>query len=169
MKKNVTYISSLAILSLVEASGCTVAEKAGWYKVMGAKGRRLYVPKTKSVGRIDLVGIPDGEGIRALGGDSFGSVTHQVDFSRTEPEILSTVAHCLEQLAQLPELEVTRKPRAAKAEPEPASLPSLADRLALIARVAKEKGVPMSASLLAADEGEEIATSEDVELLPDAE
>lgn len=167
MKKNVTYIAHEQFVALIAASGLPCVEKAGWLKVCGATGRRLYVPKTKRVGRVDLVGFPDGEGVRALGGESFGSVTHQLDMSRTEAEILATFGALLDALHVMPAAEPKARAPRAKAEPGEEKK-SIRSRLSLIKRVARERGLSVASStLIAADE--EVPTSEEVELLPDAQ
>jgi len=164
MKKNVTYISSATVLAVLEASGLPIVEKAGWLKVCGASGRRLYVPKTKSVGRIDLVGLSDGPGRRALGGESFGSVTHQLDFSAPEADILSALDAALLDLATLEAAAPKVRTQRVKAPKVPVAAPTRAERkeaniarLSLLKRVAQEKGMAVSPdaplfAALAADE-----------------
>lgn len=172
-KKNVTYVSRDTLMAAIAASGIPTQEKAGWTLVgqHGTKGPRIYVPKTKGVGRIDVCGLGDRDGLRALGGESFGAVTHQVDMSRPEPEILATLDDVLTALA-------VAEPTPAKVRvkrdgaPKPASSPTdvkqdLKSRIDLIRAVANEKRVPVASStLLAADE---LPSAEEVELLPDAE
>ena len=154
MKKNVTYIAAAQFETLIAESGLTTSEKSGWIRVDGQNGHRLYVPKTKKVGRIDCVGL-DIEGLTALGGESFGAVTHQVDFNRPEEFILAVFSLALDALKSLPAVEKAPK---AKAEPkarraagtEPAAAAptaSRSDRMALIKRVAAERGVPVSADV----------------------
>lgn len=175
MKKNITYIAFDAVMSLVAASGCPTTEKAAWVRVNGAKGRRLYVPKCKNVGRIDLANLNiEHEGVRDLGGESFGSVTQQLDFGRPEADVLSALAHCLEMLAELPALEPKPRKRPAT-QPAPAVASSPEDirtarlaRIALIARVAAEKGVavsPLAADMDPADEAEPVTIEEQDALL----
>lgn len=175
MKKNTTYIPFSTLFAAVEASGLTVVEKAGWLKVCGASGRRLYVPKTKNVGRVDLVGLSDGDGRRALGGESFGSVTHQLDFSLPEAAILAALDAALLDLATLEAAAPKVRSMKPKAEPAPVETKAerkagLVARLALIAAHAERTGLSISASspvlaALAADEEEVICIAEQDELL----
>jgi len=163
MKKNVTYISSATVLAVLEASGLPIVEKASWLKVCGASGRRLYVPKTKSVGRIDLVGLSDGPGRRAAEGAS-ASVTHQLDFSAPEADILSALDAALLDLATLEAAAPKVRTQRVKAPKVPVAAPTRAERkeaniarLSLLKRVAQEKGMAVSPdaplfAALAADE-----------------
>jgi hypothetical protein len=188
-RKNVNYVERARIEALVATCGLRCEEKAGWTKVCGAGERRVYVPKSARVGRLDVAGMGDlelPEGVVALGGASFGAVTHQVDFTLPEASILACVDALLLLLATSPAGEKRQRPRpgvAARAarEPRAARAPQAApvgglssqakaERMALIRRVAAEKGVPVSASIMTevalADEGGEDA-SDDVSLLPD--
>jgi hypothetical protein len=147
---------------LIRASGLPCDLKQGWVKVKGKGPHRVYVPRSNRVGRVDVAfPIPETEGVRALGGESFGAVTHQLDFTRTEDEILSTFAGVLDVLAQQ---EPVAKPAAEKAAKSAAPKPigwsegirqkkvaelsgeELAKRKALIAAEAERQGVAVATS-----------------------
>lgn len=153
MKKNVTYIAQELFEGVAKELGLGWKEQAGFIKVAGATGRAVYVARTKRVGRVDISGFTSSSpGVRDLGGESFGAVTQQLDFSRTEPEILATFRLVLGELKALPAREKEPRkqlePKAAKPEAPEASpderKAQRAARLATIRAAAAQKGVPVS-------------------------
>ena len=113
MKKDKTYVDAAEFEKRIAASGLPVEEKKGWMRVVGAKGRSVYVPKTKTVGRVDLSWGEhlDIEGTLDLGDARFGSVHSEIDFTRTADEVLATFEACLEAMKALPARAVTRRAR----------------------------------------------------------
>lgn len=114
MKKNVTYVDAAKFETILKASGLVFTLQKGFVKVQGPKGRNLYVAATKRVGRVDISGFEtDLAGITSLGELAFGNVKQQLDFSRTEDEILATFTAVLAHMATLPAVEkAQRKPSA---------------------------------------------------------
>lgn len=110
-KKSVTYIDAAKFESLIAASGLTFTLKAGWVKVQGPAGRAVYVPRTKTVGRVDIsVGeVLPLEGVMDLGELKFGSVHCGLDMARTEDEILAAFAAVLEHLKTMTPRAIVRK------------------------------------------------------------
>lgn len=128
-----------------------MVEKKGFVRFEAAEGIRVYVPKTKTVGRLDLSGFemgPDVAGIFRLGGLSFGAVKQQVLFDRTEEEILATIAGVLDHMLTLParEKKAKKQPGTPTAEAKPAAEKPAGkkSRKELIEKVAKEKGAKVS-------------------------
>lgn len=102
MKKNISYVDASKIEAIIVQSGLPCEPKASFLKVKGPTGYNVYVPLTKTVGRIDLSGFsPPLPGVTDLGDERFGNVVAQLDFSRTEAEILQTVAAVLEHMKGL--------------------------------------------------------------------
>ena len=115
MKKNITYVRAEKFAALVsQYPQLGVTQNSGFIKVeLG--GRRLYVAKTKNVGRIDVSGyVTKVAGVRDLGDDRFGNVTGQVDFTRNETDILITFEALLEELVSSPAIETKAKVAAAQ-------------------------------------------------------
>src|SRR5262249_43252561 len=100
MKKNTTYVNASKFQALIVESELANKPQSAFMKVSGAKGRNVYVPLTKTVGRVDISGFTvEMEGVRTLDEDEkFGAVLQQIDFSRTEEEILSTFSELLAHL-----------------------------------------------------------------------
>jgi hypothetical protein len=158
MKKNITYVDAAHFEKVLVARGLALLPQAGFIKVSGAKGRNLYIAKTKRVGRIDLSGfeVPVEMGVTNLGGEAFGAVKQQMDFTLAEADILANFEKVLNHMLALPERVIEKK----TTTPKPASLPkaqgwsvapvasldgdAAAKRKALIAKVAAEKGVSVS-------------------------
>lgn len=118
MKKNVTYVDAAKFETIAKASGLPLTLQAGFVKIAGPKGHNVYVAATKRVGRVDLSGFTmDVPGVNTLGEDEkFGNVLAQMDFSRSEEEILATFAEVLAHMATLaPKEKVSRKASAPKA------------------------------------------------------
>lgn len=161
MKKDITYIDAAKFEGIITAKGLTPVPQAGFVKVSGAKGRTLYVARTKRVGRVDLSGFeaPAEMGTRNLGGESFGAVTQQLRFDLPEAEVLANFEKVLDHMLTLPAREVEKKSATPKASAPKAqgwsskvAAPAPEDkaaRLALIQKVAKEKGVKVSPKAMA--------------------
>jgi len=156
MKKDITYVDGAQLEQLIVDAGLTPLTQAGFIKVAAAKGRAVYVARTKKVGRIDISGFLYAEaGVTALGGSSFGAVKQQVDFSRPEADILLTFKAILEHMKTLPAAEVKKKasPMArTKNSPKPVEASSPADRkdrLAHIKKIAAQMGVNVSPATMA--------------------
>jgi hypothetical protein len=150
MKTNTTYVDACHFEQIIEASGLAYEPQKGFIKVKGATGRQVYVASTKRVGRVDISGfLMEGPGIRDLGGESFGAVKQQLDFSLTQDEILGHFARTLEVLKALPPAEKVKRSMAPKKGPQPKgwsekTQQTRADRMALIRKVAAEKGVQVT-------------------------
>lgn len=151
------------IIVRLEAAGLKVEDKAGWIKVEGPGGHRMYVAKQKEVRRVDLSGFAKGWAVPGLGilppKEPNGRVYGRVDLEHPQAllhfEMLGMAMLTWPAPAPEERRGVGRKaaPKAA-AEPKRAEalpLGQLSDdekakRKALIARVAKEKGVTVSPS-----------------------
>lgn len=160
MKKNVTYIDQVKFEEIVRGCGLPWQEQKGFVKIQASPGRCLYVARTKRVGRVDLAGFRfQDAGVRDLGGESFGAVEQQLDFSRTEAEILATFEAATRHAMTLPAR--VREPRA-QLEPKAPKVPAVetvvdqstrrkserraaAERLARMRQVSSEMGAPISA------------------------
>lgn len=163
MKKNITYVDAARFETIIVGKGLTLLPQAGFIKISGAKGRNLYVANTKRVGRVDLSGFTTAlPGVRNLGGEAFGAVSQQLDFSLPEAEVLANFEAILTEMLALPPREVVKANKPGKvAAPKPAGwsdaakpLAALdpeaaAKRLALLEKVAKEKGVKVSKKAIA--------------------
>jgi hypothetical protein len=116
MKKQTTYIDAIHFETLLKDLKFKPLAQAGFVKVAGKKGRNVYIAKTKRVGRIDLSGFEvKMVGIEDLGGEAFGAVKQQVDFSRTQDEILATTKAVLEHMVTPEARVIERKSPAPKA------------------------------------------------------
>jgi hypothetical protein len=150
MKKDVTYITADKIEALIAESDLRVTELRNWLKVHGEAGRRLYVPKTRRVGTIELANFEGltHPGIVDLGeGDQHGSVNQAVDFTLPEDQVLDAVRAALEHLATMPAMEPKARKRGPRGQRPELPPPPSADRIAEIRRVAKEMGVPVSEAI----------------------
>ena len=158
MKKNVTYIESAKFAAIVSELGLPSKPQAGFVKVDLGNGRQVYVAITKRVGRVDLSCFSlEGPGFVQLGGESFGNVRCQVDFSLPEAAILAAFRRCLEEGRKLEQWVAPKRvqpgtPKAAKpAEDLAMAAKAKLARLDLIKKVAREKGMPVSESVASAD------------------
>ena len=129
-----------------------LGEQAAFWKLCGNMGRAVYVAKTKEVGRIDLSGFATQQlGVINLGGASFGAVCQQIDFTQNEEAIISTFRNVIEEMLTL---EPTVRKRGRKVNVgtinsiETKSPEVIADekakKLALLNKIAAEKGVQVS-------------------------
>lgn len=113
MKKNVNYVDAQKFENMILESGLAYEVQKGFVKISGAKGRNVYVARTKLVGRVDLSGFEmEDSGVVPHSAGTFGAVSQEIDFSLPESEILDTFARVLETLRTLPERLIVRKPRA---------------------------------------------------------
>lgn len=163
MKKDITYIDGAKFEAIITELGLTLNPQAGFIKLSGAKGRNVYVARTKRVGRVDLSGIDfTGDGVRNLGGESFGAVTQQLRFDLPEDQVLANFRSVLQHMLSLPAREVPKKespakPSAPKATGWSANAKTTKElspeerkaRMDLIAKVAAEKGVKVSKKAMA--------------------
>lgn len=118
MKKNVTYIPVTAIEAIVTELNIPTVTQAAFTKVMGAKGRNLYIPRGKSIGHVDFSGFTvEHLGVVDLGEKSFGNVKQMINFEGSQEVILETIKNVLEVMISLPPVEkVPKAPKAPKAE-----------------------------------------------------
>jgi len=127
VKKNTTYIARDTIMSLATQAGLMLEEKKGWTLAgsYGTGGARLYIPHTKNVGRIDVSActVPLEMGVRDLGGESFGNVHQQVDFSLPGEQILENLEKIFAFVKALPKPEKVARKAPAKSASSPSSSP----------------------------------------------
>lgn len=165
-RKSKTYIEQNKFEMIAKEMGFQPLEQAACLKISGPEGNNVYVAKTKDVGRIDISGfkVPIEWGVINLTEyQRIGAVEQQIDFSdtRSEEEILLTFRKILELLPTLPAVKRTRRRSAMpgaiqkiEAKQPEKSASELAEekakRLALIQRVAQEKGAEISSETVAA-------------------
>jgi hypothetical protein len=105
-------------LSIVKENGLSILDQAGYHKCMAAKGRQVYVAKTKEVGRVDISGfeMPATPGVRDLRGERFGGVKQQLDFEGgfTEEQVLEAFRTVVKHMVSLPAAEAKKKKFEAK-------------------------------------------------------
>lgn len=173
MDASKTYLDPNRLLLIAQESGLLREDKASWVKLYtptsGPNGPSMYVPIAKRAARVDLsrFEMAEGtEGIKRLGGESFGQVHQQIEFSgRTEEQVLATFKLVADHMLSLPKQE--KKPRkfgaprgketgegTVKRDEEAASSPEeqAQKRLAHllnVKKVADEKGIPVSKKILA--------------------
>jgi hypothetical protein len=120
MKKNITYIAPEKLRAIVSKKGLTSRDQAGFVRIEGPGGHRVYFARGLRVGRADFSGfeMPAGTpGIIDLLGESFGGVRQRIDFTRPEADVLATFAAVLDHMKTLPKLKkAPRKARAPQAE-----------------------------------------------------
>jgi pyruvate/2-oxoglutarate dehydrogenase complex dihydrolipoamide acyltransferase (E2) component len=170
MKNGITYVDAQKFEDIVIESGLKTELKRGWMKVYqeGApNGHRIYLPLTKRVGRVDIA-IQDFEppsevGFVDLRGERHGSVTHVLDQTLPEDEVLQNFALLLDHLKSLAPAEAKKRAERAQrageekaaglsrssspeaiAQAEEERQAARAKREELIRRVASEKGVDIS-------------------------
>lgn len=120
MTDSKTRITADKIEALVKASGLTATPQKGFLRVDGTPGNRIYIALTKTVARIDLSGFEmPGPGYCSPHCGPFGNVKQQVDFTRSEPEILETLKALLGTLASLPPVVKEAKEKKAKSPKDP--------------------------------------------------
>jgi hypothetical protein len=131
MKPNVTYIDGEKLMALVRESGSPTKEQSGNFRVESktCPGCRLYVPRGKRVCRVDLSGFTVSDpAVRDLGGESFGNVKQQIDFSLPEDGVLAGFKRVLDHLNSIPPGASPVRPRTEKQKKfrQPGSEPSAA-------------------------------------------
>ncbi|MHB8407835.1 MAG: hypothetical protein ACYDHY_06930 [Acidiferrobacterales bacterium] len=162
MKKELAYVASERFMEIASGLGLPTKEQAGFIQVVGPKGRRLYVAKTKMVGRVDIAGFEVADvhpgTVVKLGGLSFGQVKEQLDFDpkgtaddsperlAREQEIVAAFAHICGHMATLAPVEKAKKGKAAKAPEQTEDEVKAARRrkALLLAEVAKKTGKALS-------------------------
>jgi hypothetical protein len=161
MKEKITYVDAAHFEALIRKHVLGMEAQAGFIKVQGPTGYCIYVARTKRVGRVDLSWgkerTMEGPGFRRLGGEAFGNVHQQLDFSLPEAEILANFEKALVAMKGFPPVE--RKARAAKAggPKAPAAtgwskdipVQTKADRKRLIEEEAKKRGLSVSPKTVA--------------------
>lgn len=108
-----TYVPLEKLLAIVEESGLKADEKKAWLRIDGPNGSRVYLPKRKHIGRIDIAGFngPTGTVVK-LGDRSFGAVTEQLDMEAPEDRVLENFRVVLKHMASLPPEEAKTKRKA---------------------------------------------------------
>ena len=106
MKPEIKYIPFETFQDIIVKSGLPFEELAGFVKVTGAKGRKVYIPRTQRVGRVDISGFEyPGEGVLDLGDDAFGGVKQQLDFTGDPEQTLENFVNVLQHMVTLPPVE----------------------------------------------------------------
>lgn len=101
-KAGVTYIDATqfeAIL-IAHASALTLVPQAGFIKVQAKNGHRMYIARTKKVGRVDLAFKIEGPGF-FVPAEKSGAIELGLDFSLPEEDILANFAGALETMESL--------------------------------------------------------------------
>jgi hypothetical protein len=134
--------------AIINELGLQRLDQAGFVQVLGPKGRKVYVARTKLVGRVDIAGFemhPPMLGVKDLRGESFGAVKQQLDFGGafTEEQVLTAFRSVLELMKSLPPAEKVKKefkPRmpGSAAAPSPGKpLPEVLGNAALLLPIGK--------------------------------
>lgn len=116
------------VVELIQESGLPTQQLKGWTKVLATDGseRRLYVPTTRRVKRVDLAGFapPPHVAIRQVDDQTRGAeglsggVQAQIDFSRPAGEIVDAIRFALAIIAgTIPAEQVLPRSRAAQRPP----------------------------------------------------
>lgn len=107
---NVTFIALEKLVAIVEESGLKADEKKAWLRIDGPNGSRVYLPRRKHVGRVDIakMSAPEGTSVK-LGDRSFGAVAEQLDMEAPEDRVLENFRAVLKHMAALPKEEATVK------------------------------------------------------------
>jgi hypothetical protein len=102
-RTDATYVALEKLLEIVEEVGLTAEEKKAWLRINGPSGSRVYVPRRKHVGRVDIAGMeaPEGTSVK-LGEKSFGAVKEQLDMDAPEEVVLRNFRSVLKHMASLP-------------------------------------------------------------------
>lgn len=108
MQQGITYVPFEQLEKRVLSSRLPIEEKKGWLKVMGPGGK-IYIPKRKMVGRVDIDGFAT-SGFVANDRKN-GRITQLMDMRGTQQQVLATFDHLLKQLANTKPLsEDVRRP-----------------------------------------------------------
>jgi len=171
MKNDILYVEGSKFLAVLAELNIPHTVQSGFIRVEGAKGRRLYIAATKRVGRIDISGFEVDFGAKVPHCGVFGAVKQQMDLSNelTESDILSNFRALVEHMMTLPAIEKVAKVKAPKApkagrKAKPGTVPSspeptdaLKGRMALIKKLAQERGVAVSSKTLAMADSSDLA------------
>lgn len=106
MKKQITYVAFAQIETLVKAEGLTMLQGAAFMRINDPRNenRRVYIAKTKEVGRVDISGYePKAPGVIPLTKDEakakrIGNVRGQLDFTKPSTEVMANLALVLKEL-----------------------------------------------------------------------
>jgi hypothetical protein len=147
-KQNLTYVDAAKFQSVIEKLGLPMQAQAGFVRVDGPAGRRIYVARTNRVARVDLAGFSmEGDGFMPFPGKN-GSVEQQLAFeAKSEEEILTNFERALKHMQTLPPIEAKKKSMTSagpKVKPVGWKVPTKEERGALIRKVAAEKGAKVS-------------------------
>lgn len=157
------YMTRVQAEELLSAKGLTFTEQSGFLKVV-APGGRLYIAATKTVRRVDLSGFEVGLGrlTKVPHCGVFGQVKQQLELGETAEAALANLGEVIDHLLTLPapvkpeKVKAPKAPKAAKgakAQPVPAAPvedeAAKAARIALIKKVAAEKGMGISKNSIA--------------------
>jgi hypothetical protein len=119
-KAGIKYIDAQKFQAILEQKSLLdrAEPQAGFVKVQSENGHRLYVAKTKRVGRVDLAFTVEGEGFHAPENKN-GSIQLQLDMTLDEEAILANFARALDVMKSLPKVERAKKAEAAKGPAAP--------------------------------------------------
>jgi len=161
-RKNMTdtvHVTRAAFdLVVKEFPSLSVEEKAQWTKLEGAKGRKVYLPKTKTVRRVDIAGFEVEPSMAMVPKQGvFGAVKQQLRLHGTEVDILNRFRKLLSTLVSLTAVEKAAKAKIEKVKPAEVvktdlnSPEEIAKRLERIKAYSKATGIPVSSKVAQAD------------------
>lgn len=142
MKNDITYVAQEKFLAVLVDMGVRYETLNTWHKVEPVKNRRVYIPLTKRVGRVDLSGfeIALSEGLtKKPHCGEFGRVKQQLDMGGSEDDVLARFRLVVEHMLTLAPDEAKPAPKAKKqlelplvapSSPSPTPDSSAADKLA---------------------------------------
>lgn len=158
------FMSRDQAIALLTEKGLEYTEQSGFLKVI-APGGRLYIAATKTVRRVDLSGFEVGLGTltKVPHCGVFGQVKQQLKLGTSDSEALANLTAVIDHLMALPapapKVKAPKAPKAAKDEkkgwgavpaaPAPETDDAKAARIALIKKVAQEKGMAVSSKSIA--------------------
>jgi len=166
-------------IAAIEKAGAAWTEQSGFIKVQSQSGARLYVAATKTVRRVDMSGfeLPLSEQLTNLPkGGVFGKVLQQMVVGTGPEGDLERFEEVLAAMLALPVPEKVVKVKAPKAPKAkgavktapvpraPETTQSKADRIALIKKIAMERGLAISSKSVACA-GEVETLDQDAELI----
>src|SRR5690349_2989414 len=98
MKSELNYIPFEAFQEIIVKSGLPFEEKAGFVKVTGSAGHKVYVARTQRVGRVDISGFtyPGAGVVDQTEDERWGRVTQQLDFSGDPEQTLENFISVLD-------------------------------------------------------------------------
>ena len=161
MKAGITYVDTAKLETIwTSIEGLTVEPQAGWVKIHGPKGLRVYVPRGKTASKVGLAGF-EVEGMGCIPWPEHGgAVKQQLDFSLPENEILANFELVLRHMLTLPPVEKAKKQQPGKAPrakakgmtllvPSSPKVETNAEKRARLQKVSEEMGIPLSAKTVA--------------------